>query len=102
MSNYSAVVLCWSGTDEAESHRSRMQKIRSAFAPPWTKWTVAWPCPDAEAIGLTCEFVAVAHWNHFDPDDLFKMLSDMPWERPKEVCVMWKDEEATTYSLRCL
>ena len=114
MSNWSCVIVAWSGIDSAvyapDGHQSqiaaetmlRLNQLTPAFdrfgSGYGPKWVVSHPCPSTEAVGCSCEMVAVAHWNHFWVDELMEVLLSMTWEYPEAVQVMYKDEGVGQYA----
>lgn len=97
MSNWSAVIVCWSSID---SHGAEI--LPPKLDGKALDWRVIPPCPDKLSPGGACEFIAVTHANHFDPELLAGALRALAprfaWECPEEVEVLWKNEDAERYS----
>ena len=111
MSNWSSVILVWSSIDGlglnpqsrcAASHRERLDAIQAKLKKrEWAypgKWHYSPPCLDESSLGFTCEVVALAHWNHFDPSDIMPVLATFDWQYPEEVGVLWKTEDMIHYA----
>lgn len=103
MSNWSSVIMCWSSSDglgvakeHPSDHPYRFKAVIGAFREDGPRWTPILPC-GPWSLGSACEFVAVAHVNHFCVDELMEVLDKYVWESPEEVQVMCKDEEQDQY-----
>ena len=105
MSNWSAVSVWWSAVDDGPSsemkgpmiekgHRERLRAVsKTAGLGPLESWRVTSPCPEDDAPGGACVFVATTHANHFNPAGLVAALLARRWEYPESVCVVWCNED---------
>lgn len=108
MSDWRSVIVVWAGIEPSQKnqdwHTARLadvcakavelDKYNQALT---RKWNITQPCPHPDAPALTCEFVAVTHWNYFNADDLLPALGTFKWRYPEQVGVLWKGEEDATY-----
>lgn len=44
--------------------------------------------------------MAMAAFNHFGPDEIWKAVESARWEYPDEVCLMYQDENDDVWSMR--
>jgi hypothetical protein len=115
MSNWSKVILCWSGIDEAVPDvQLRLDAIAAFFAMRdddlelrygKVRWdAVSLPAADGNrSVGSSAtETVVVGAANHFDAEALLVALRNQAWEFPEQVELFWKTEEHTTYQRRSL
>jgi len=107
MSNWSVVMVCWSGLDDAASgsddHESRVALVTTLLQKAGLRGpVVAHGCPHEESVGSAVEWVLVFHCNHFSPEKALFPLSTIRWSKPEEVQVIWKDEEMDGYEIETL
>ncbi len=120
MSNWSSVIITWSGIDElpptgigsidesgrqldrlVDIEKAYCKIIRDSWGPnvQWGKrWVVSWACPDQRAIGGACEFLATTHYESFDPDGFLEAARQFQWSNPEEVQIFFKDEDMERYA----
>lgn len=102
MSNWSSIVLCWSGIDEdAQDEMNRMREIANGMYHRDSSWSgkrgLLSPSCNAASIGSAVETVVLYHANHFDPNDLLQVLLSLKWEFPNQVEFFWKHEQMDNY-----
>ena len=103
MSNYSCVIVTFSGVDDevkdgsAHSKENRAKAIREAYnkLEDFGIGTMTEPFVAGDKVGHAGECVVVYHCNGFDPEGMLKVLTELPWKLP--VQLFWKDEEMDIY-----
>ena len=105
MSNYSVVIVTWPSTDGGpqeftQRHERRFDEILAAYDETNQAWLYVPYCglSHPEETGA-CQFMAIAHINHFQPDELIQAISSFRWEDPDEVQVLWKDKEMVRFQI---
>lgn len=109
MSNYAKVMVCWSGIDDLAHPRlgqdggneeAVVATINRLFSERHKEhnrgWTISYSCGD-KSLGNSCEVVAIADFNYFEPWKMDAILRSMKWSRPEEVEFFWKDEDMERY-----
>ncbi len=108
MSNWSRVMVCWSGIDDEASEPVEIDRRAGALCGAGYavyRDATVYSCPELDGGrlgGPACEVTVIFDCNHFDPGEFLDVLRGMPWEKPEEVEVFWKDEEADVYARRAL
>lgn len=107
MSNHRSVILCFSTIDHDAAPNDggrercnqilRMWNVESGGADD-TEWPamISEGC-SPDSVGGACECVMHFNSKYFSSDSFMQILQGLPWERPKEVEMFWKDEEDETY-----
>ncbi len=107
MSNWALVIVTWPTIDaeaDAHGHYERAKAIAGPelFAFIGTIGDGAFirgahtrdPVKAGNGLGIACESTLVLHINHFHSQhDLVDRVRALAWERPNEVCIIFKDEE---------
>jgi hypothetical protein len=107
MSNWSSVILCWSGIDDKVEGKEGTDTRLAEIDRLWTdkigpkKWIVSYSCERDVSIAVCCEVVAITHANHFGCEDedgsLVHAIQSLEWQYPNEVQLFWKSEDHNSY-----
>lgn len=100
MSNWTSVIVTWSGHEKASEDRRLQDEILDRILAAHgggDAWLVRQACGGTLAGTSCCEFVAVSGINRFSPGEALSVLHEYGWECPWEVELMWKTEEDDVY-----
>lgn len=101
MSNWSSVIIAWSGIDDIAEENVRTTEIQAEYEKIKYGWfgTRLSPSCSKESIGSACEVVLLMHANHFNVEGMIRLLRGMKWEYPEHVELFYKSEHDENYQV---